>query len=143
MWNGVWHMYKCEIFLSQDSKVVRNSQGTVFSFVLLNWKGMLRKNKTWKGFRRDSKMINSMKTKTSEERWKELELSAAFKRGREVTINALTERMVASWFQSEDRNMQKQKWWEKVMTFTGPTLSRRVTHSYSTPFTSPKCTYSY
>lgn len=113
MWNGVWHTYKCEIFLSWYSKVVRNSQGTVFSFVPLHWRGMLRKNKTWKGFRRDSKIINKMKKKTSEERWKDLELFAAFKRGREMTINALTGRMAASWSQSEDRNTQTQKWWEK------------------------------
>lgn len=143
MWNGVWHVCKWEIFLSWHSTVVRNRQGTVVGFVLLNWKGMLRKNKTCKGFRRDSKMINRMKNKTSEERWKELELLAAFKRGREMTINALTEKMVASWSQSEDRNMQKQEWWEKVMTLTGPTVSRRVTHSHSTPFTPSKFTSYY
>lgn len=111
-------------------------------FVLLNWKGGLRKSKTWKGFRRDSKMISRMKTKTSEERWKELKLFAAFKRGRDVTINNLTERMVASCSQSED-NIQKAKWWEKRWWLSQAPVSRHATHSYSIPFTSLKFTYSY
>lgn len=100
------------------------------SFVFLNWKGGLRKNKTWKAFRRDSKMINRMKNKTSDERWKELELFAALRR--EATKNDLTERMVASSSQSEDRlcrsrnDEKKRRWLSQAPQRLG--MSRTATH---------------
>lgn len=126
---------------SHDTPKWLETPGTVSSFVFLNWKGGLRKNKTWKGFRRDSKMIGRIKNKTSEERWKELELFAAFKRGGDVTINNLTDRMVA--FLNLKTEYTKPKQWEKRWWLSQAPASRHATHSYTTPFISLKFTYSY
>lgn len=74
-------------------------------------------------------MINRMKKKPL--KMKGTELSAAFKRGREVTIKHLTDMMAASCSQSEDRICRRKMMRKKVMTFTGPTVSGHITHSYS------------
>lgn len=137
-------MFRCEILLSQYWKVVKNTQGSVSTFVFLNRKGGLRKNKTWKGFRRDSEMINGMKNKTSDERWKHLELFAAFTRGRAVTINDLTERMAASGSQPE-RICKRREGEKKVPPFTGPQpftgpTAPSLELSYARPGTSLKPT---
>lgn len=134
----------CEVLLSRHSKVIRNSRGDTASFVLLNWKGMLRKNQTWEGFRRDSQMINRMKNKTSKERWKELEQLAAFKRKRsDKNTTILLRRWPTAVRHLKTNSTQAEMMREKVMTFTGPTVSTHVTHSYSTLLTSLKFTYSY
>ena len=46
-----------------------------------------------------------------------------------MTKNGLTEKMADSCSQSEDKLHRRRNDEEKVMTFTGTTVSRRVTHS--------------
>lgn len=114
---GLQHRYECAVLPSRHSKGIRNSQGDTASFVPLNWKGMLEeKLKTWEGFRRDSQMINRMKNKTSEERWKELNNLQPLK-GREKwqKHHSLTEKMADSCSPSEDKlpqaEMLRERWW--------------------------------
>lgn len=96
--------------VKSSSRTLKSSQilsGYCFQFwtsKLKERQGKKKKKKTWKGFRRDSRMINRMKNKTSKERWKEL--FAAFKRRWEVTIKIVLQRGWSSCSQTEE-NMQK------------------------------------